>query len=134
MRRRYYLISGVLILVFAAVGIRYYQANLAPAATAKRAGATFLEAVANRDLEAVRRLLAADAAITGAQVLEQFKDVDSPKAIDVVQSLTNQSGVEYLVLAFGRKPTGDPTGTTLALKRENGRWVIVQAGANFSYQ
>ncbi|MFZ5826386.1 MAG: hypothetical protein ACOY94_18995, partial [Bacillota bacterium] len=124
---------GLLVLSVAAYAlVGAYSKYWSPAARAQQAGDAFFRAAVAGDEERVAAWLAVDAELTPAEVVRLYQGLLYPKAFDVIKSLPNRSGVEYLVHAGGSDPTGFTKTTTFALKREDGRWVVLKAGSSFS--
>lgn len=128
-----FLIGGLLLLITAYALIGAYNKHWSPAAQARKVGDAFLRAAVAGDQGWIGSMLAADSDLTPAQVVELYREFRQPKAFDVIKSLPNRSGVEYLVNAGGAGPAGFTRTTTIALKREGGRWMVLKAGSSLSY-
>lgn len=107
--------------------------TLSPAAAARKAGADFVTAAGAGDRQLVTVMLASGADITADQVMEQYRGYNFKKAFDAeMAEPKNSLGVEFLVLVSGEQG-GYTRLSTLALKRENGKWVVVRAGSSIAY-
>ena len=127
-------VIGLLVLLVAAYAlVGAYNKYWSPAARAQQAGDAFLRAAVAGDAERVASLLAADAELTPAEAVRLYQGLRQPKAFDVIKSLPNRSGVEYLVHAGGIDASGFPNTTSFAMKREDGRWVVLKAGRALRY-
>lgn len=101
---------------------------------ARTVGAAFMAAAAAGDVAMVRSMLSPTADITAEQVVDMYRGLTDTEAFDVEKALVpNQTGAEYLVLASGLDRNGVPHAASLAVRRENGRWLIVRAGSGFTY-
>ena len=122
---------GALLTVIAGT-VAYSQLWSAPA-KAEKTGAAFLISATEGDQAGVQSLLAGDARITAAETIALYSGLSRASVSDVIEALPNHTGVEYVVLASGAYEDGYTETTTLLLRRQDNRWVVVDAGENVRY-
>lgn len=124
----------VAVLLAGRFGWGIYQSSWSPQARAREAGGAFLRAAADGHEAGVRERLAADADLSPAEVVAMYQGFINPNIASVMKALPNQSGVEYILQGGISDPAKGMTQTTnLAMKREDGRWVVVRVGSSITY-
>lgn len=107
--------------------------TLSPSAAARKAAADFVTAAGTGDRQLVLAMLAANADMTADQMMELYRGYNFKKAFDAQAVDPKISrGVEYIVLVSGEQ-SGYTRLSTLAVKRENDKWVVVRAGSSIAY-
>lgn len=130
--RRWWIIALCLVIAVA-VGAAAYNRFWSAASSARKAGEAFFAAAISGDVEAVESMLADDARLTAEQVVTMYSGLRSARIAGVERARPNESGVDYVVTASGAHESGYTEMTSLLLRRDDDRWVVLSAGQRLEY-
>lgn len=105
---------------------------LSPAARARTAATEALTAATQGDVRTLAPFCAPDGLVTVDDLVKRYQG--KKLTVFAVNPIgPNRTGVEVVALASWVGPDGVPHSTQLAMRRHQGRWVIVNEGLSLSF-
>jgi hypothetical protein len=123
-------VVAVAILLIA--GGYWYSASFSATARAEATAKDFMRFATAGDQVSLEALLAPESRPMASQIVSDYRGM-TPGSFIGSRAMTNRSGVQVVVLVGLAKPSGTVGTTLLAMRQQDGRWVVTQVGEELSY-